>query len=238
MTRIEAVKDTALALAKVHRPLLTELREQFEAVRAASPEDRAEGFQATDARLRRAFRWLERALTYLNGIKPPIAHRFDLGYGFAFESPRFAHGSVWPHERRINGYPVIDEIGVYYEISASKSLSIEVAPGWMPFAQKTLDAFGLQYTCRRETAPKESHGNAVYSVAPVIPAKIALRADYRTNRLSVTLINVDRLERVSLEFESTAFDEPALEDLVRIMLGRDSAFLKRARLSVIPVTRQ
>lgn len=232
------MNNTALALAKVRRPMLIQLREQYEAARVAQPEDRVEDFQATDARLRRAFRWLERALTYLNGIKPAIDHRFDLGYGFAFESPRFAHGSVWPHERRINGYPVLDEVGVHYEISASKPLSIEVAPGWMPFAQKTLDAFGLQYSCRRESATDDSVGNAVYSVAPVIPAKIALRADYRTSRVSVTLINVDRLERLSLEFESTAFEEPALEDLVRLMLGCESAFLKRARLSVIPLTKQ
>src|SRR5262249_29906188 len=160
-----------------------------------------------------------RAMTYLNGIKPAIDHRYDLGYGFAFESPRFAHGSVWPHERRINGYPVLDEIGVYYEISASKPLSLEVAPGWMQFAQKTLDAFGLQYSCSRETATGDRPGNALYSVAPVIPARIALRVDYRTSRVSVTLINVDRLERVSLEFESTSFEESALEDLVRLMLG-------------------
>ena len=46
--------------------------------------------------------------------------------------------------------------------------------------------------------------------------------------MTVALANVDRLERVTLEFPSTAIEEPVLEDLVRLMLGRDSAFLKRA----------
>jgi hypothetical protein len=42
---------------------------------------------------------------------------------------------------------------------------------------------------------------------------------------------VDRPERVTLEFPSAAIDEPALEDLVRLILGRDLAFLGRAPLA-------
>jgi hypothetical protein len=49
--------------------------------------------------------------------------------------------------------------------------------------------------------------------------------------VTVALVNVDRLERVTLEFPSTAIEEPVLEDLVRLILGRDSAFLKRGRLA-------
>ena len=62
--------------------LLDELRTQYEAVHEPA-DDRGdvETFQAIDARLRKAFRWLEKAITYLNGLKPPIDHRFDLGTG-------------------------------------------------------------------------------------------------------------------------------------------------------------
>ena len=49
--------------------------------------------------------------------------------------------------------------------------------------------------------------------------------------MTVAIVNVDRLERVTLEFPSTEIDESALEDLVRLILGRDSAFLKRGRLA-------
>ena len=64
-----------------------------------------------------------------------------------------------------------------------------------------------------------------------IPATAVFRPDYKTGLVIVTLVNVDRFERTSLEFESTAIDEPALEDLVRLMLGQDSAFLRRAPLA-------
>ena len=212
--------------------LLDELRVQYEAVRESTHEQGdVESFQAIDARLRKAFRWLEQAITYLNGLKPPIDHRFDLGYGFVFDSPRFARGSVGQHERRIVGFPVLEEINVYYEISASKPLSIEVPPGWVSFATKTLDAFGLEYTSRREEEPDGTLRKCIFSVPPVIPARVSFRVDYQTGLMTVGLVNVDRLERLTLEFPSAAIEEPVLEDLVRLILGQDSAFLKRARLA-------
>ncbi len=212
--------------------LLDELRARYEALPESTDDPgEVERFEAIDARLREAFRWLEKAITYLNGLKPPIEHRFDLGYGYIFDSPRFAHGSVGQHERRIRGFPVVEGIDVNYEVSAAEPLSIEVVPGWVSFAEKTLDAFGLQYTCRRMEDPDGTQRSCIFSVPPVIPARISFRVDYRTGIVIVALANVDRLERVTLEFPSTAIEEPVLEDLVRLMLGRDSAFLKRGRLA-------
>ena len=212
--------------------LLDELRTQYEAARQSATEhSNVEGFRDIDARMRKAFRWLEKAVTYLDGLKPAVDHRFDLGHGLVFESPRFGHGSVGQHERRIVGYPVLDEINIYYEISASKPLSLDVAPGSVALAEKALDDAGLQYASRRV---EDSGGNVrkcAISVPPAIPAAVSFRVDYQTGIVRVLLVNVDRLDRVTLEFHSNAIEEPVLEDLVRLMLGRDSAFLRRAPLA-------
>ncbi len=235
--------DSDVMTSKQHAPIATsnrgsllyELQAQYKAVRD-STDDRGdvESYQEIDKRLRDAFRWLERAITYLNGIKPSIDHRFDLGYGFAFDSPRFAHGSVGQQERRTRGFPVLEEINVYYEISASKPLSIEVVPGWVSFAGKSLDAFGLQYVYRRIEESDGTLRKGIFSVPPVIPARVSFRVNHRTGLVTVTLVNVDRLERVTLEFPSTQIEEPILEDLVRLMLGRDTAFLRHAKFAGLP----
>jgi hypothetical protein len=73
--------------------------------------------------------------------------------------------------------------------------------------------------------------SCIFSVPPVIPARVSFRVDYRTGIVTVALVNVDRLEHVTLEFASTAIEEPVLEDLVRLILGRESAFLKHGRLA-------
>ena len=212
--------------------LLDELRTQYEAARQSTHERAdVEDFQAIDARLRKAFRWLEKAVTYLDGLKPPIDHRFDLGHGLVFESPRFGHGSVGQHERRIVGFPFSTK-----SISTTKSrrqnlLPSRSLPASVALAEKALDDAGLQYTSRRV---EDSGGNVrkcAISVPPAIPAAVAFRADYQTGLVTVALVNVDRLDRVTLEFHSNAIEEPILEDLVRLILGRDSAFLRRAPLA-------
>jgi hypothetical protein len=212
--------------------LLDELRVQYETARQSTHAHAdVEAFQVIDARLRKAFRWLEKAITYLDELKPPIDHRFDLGHGLVFESPRFGHGSIGRHERRIVGFPVLDEINIYYEISAAKPLALEVAPGGAALAEKALDESGLQYTSRRVEDSAGIVRKCAISVPPAIPAAVSFRADYQTGLVTVALANVDRLDRVTLEFHSNAIEEPILEDLVRLILGRDSAFLRRAPLA-------
>ena len=218
----------------MNRPasFLDELRTQYEAARETTEEHtNVESYQAIDARLRKAFRWLEKAMTYLSGLKPPINHRFDVGHGFVFDSPRFGHGSVGMHEHRIVGFPVLDEINIYYEIATSRPLSVEVAPALVGAAEKALDEAGLQYTSRRVEAAGGSVHKCSFSVPPAIPAVVSFRADYQTGIVTATLVNVDRLERVALEFQSSMIEEPVLEDLVRLILGRDSSFLHRAPLA-------
>ena len=132
--------------------LLDELRTQYEAARQV-PHERpyVEGFQQIDARMRKAFRWLEKAIAYLDGLKPPINHRFDLGHGMVFDAPRFGRGFVGQHERRIAGYPVLDEINVYYVIAAAKPLAIDVAPGGWHWRRNpsTAPGFNTRIAVRR-----------------------------------------------------------------------------------------
>jgi hypothetical protein len=212
--------------------LLDELRTQYEAARQSTHEHAdVESFQAIDARLRKAFRWLEKAITYLDGLKPAIDHRFDLGHELVFDSPHFGHGSVGQHESRIVGFPVLDEINIYYEITASKPLVLEVAPGGVAPVEKALDDAGLQYTSRRVEDSAGVVRKCAISVPPAIPAVVSFHVDYQTGIVRVALANVDRLDRITLEFHSNAIEVPVLEDLVRLILGRDSTFLRQAPLA-------
>ena len=73
----------------------------------------------------------------------------------------------------------------------------------------------------------------VITVPPAIPAKASFNVDYQTGIVMVALVNVDRFDRVSLEFHSQAIEESVLEDLIRFILGKNTAFLRRAPLAGI-----
>ena len=214
-----------------HLSLLDELRTRYEATRASQHEHSdVPGFQEIDAQLRKAFRWLEKAITYLDGLHPPIEHRFDLGHGIVFTTPRFERGFVGQHEQRIVGFPVIDEINISYQIVAAAPIPIEVGAGAVVPLEKLLDDAGLQYTARRIEDQAGAVRKCAITIPPEIPAGVSFRADYRTGVVQISLVNVDRFDKVSLEFQSRSIDEAVLEDLVRLIMGRSDAFLHRAPL--------
>jgi len=212
--------------------ILDELRTQYEAARTSEhAHSDVEGYEQINARMRKAYAWLDKAFSYLDGVKPPIAHRFDVGHGLVFEQTKFGRGFVGQHERRINGFPVIDEINIYYEIAAARPLTIEVGPGGVQMAEKALDDAGLQYTACRVEDHTGTVSKCVITVPPAIPAKVSMHVDYLTGLVLVPLVNVDRFDRVALEFHSQAIEEPVLDDLLKFILGRDANFLRRAPLA-------
>ena len=225
------VMETTTTAMPDHVTLLDELREQYEAARA-SPHEHADvpGFQEIDARLRKAFRWLEKVVTYLDGLHLPINHRFDLGHGIVFGPARFKRGFVGQHVQRIVGFPVLDEINITYQIQALAPPAIEVAAGGAALVETILDDAGVRYTARHIEDAAGNVNKCAITVASEIPADISFRADYRTGIVRISFINVDRFDRVSLAFDSRSIDEPMLEDLVRFILGRGDNLLHRAPL--------
>ena len=183
--------------------------------------------------MRKSFRWLEKAIAYLDELKPAIDRRFDLGHGLVFQSPRLGRAYIGQHERRIVGFPVLDEINIYYEVVAAKPLTIEAGFGDAERAEKALDEAGLQFTSKRIEDRGGAAQKTVISVPASIPSSVSFHADYQTGLVRVTVANVDRFDRAILEFHSASIDETVLEDLVRFMLGRSDAFLHRAPLAGI-----
>ena len=88
-------------------------------------------------------------------------------------------------------------------------------------------------TARPSTTRRRSSGYSVFRVEPAIRASVEFKPNYRRRAIDVMLRNVDRFESVLLEFEPAAIDEPALEDLVRFILGESNAFLHRAPLAYV-----
>lgn len=213
---------------------LDALRDEYETVQRSLHEvEDVEAFNVIDARMRKSFRWLEKAVTYLNDLKSPINWRFDLGYGLAFESPRFGRGVVGQHARNIRGFSALDEVNLYYEIAAEAPLSAHVSSVEAEILKARLEAANLRFTLRRVDEANAGTGRFAIAVPPAIPAAVLFNADYRTGVITVTLVNVDRLDRISLAFKSSSVRESVLEDVAKFVLGKDSALLKTAQLAGI-----
>jgi hypothetical protein len=213
---------------------LDALRNEYETVQhSPNAHGAVEECNVIDARMRKCFRWLEKAVTYLNAIKSPIAHRFNLGHGVVFESPRFERGVVGQHTQNMRGFSLIDEINLYYQICASKPITVEMWAVDAELARKDLERANLKFASRRIQDGDGVVRRCIVTVPPEIPAAVIFRADYKTGIVTTTLVNADRFDRVSLAFQSNAIKEQILEDLMKFILGKDRALLHHARLAGI-----
>ena len=110
---------------------------------------------------------------------------------------------------------------------------MRVSPLAAASVEERLRAAALHFHSEAEIDKEKVVRNTVFHVEPAIRASVRFRPDYRRRAIDVMLRNVDRFESVLLEFEPTAVDEPALEDLVRLVLGESNAFLHRAPLAYV-----
>ena len=125
---------------------------------------------------------------------------------------------------------MLDEINMYYEIAA-QPVARDIDPIESPAIQAALDDAGLRFAWRTIEDSAGSVRRCVANVQPFIPAKMAFVVDYQTGVVTAPLVNVDRFDRVTLEFASRDIDDSLLDDLIRFVLGRESTFLRRARLA-------
>ena len=213
---------------------LDALRDEYQTVQhVPSGQGVVEDTAVIDARMRKSFKWLEKAVTYLNGIKSPIKHRFDLGRGIVYEAPRFGRGVLGQHTHNLRGFTVIDEINLYYHVCASKPIAVEMSAVDAELVRKQAEAANLTFDSRRIRDADGTVRRCVVSLPAEIPAAVIFRTDYRTGAVTITLNNADRFDRVSLRLQSNAIKEQLLEDVMKFILGMDRSLLRHARLTGI-----
>ena len=214
----------------------------MEALRARSASARnadatARGPRAVDPRaidrtLLAAFRWLDEAIAHLDVIRPVVAHRFALAGVLTIASPRYDRGFASYRRGAFAGLDLIERVELGYRMTRDEPIRVEVPPLAAAAMEERLRSAQLDFQYRIETDGGRTR-RGVFTVAQAVMAAIRLVPDYDRGLVTAALRNVDRLEPVTLEFASAALDEPALEDLVRLILGEESGFLRRAPLAGI-----
>jgi len=126
---------------------------------------------------------------------------------------------------------------MFYRLAAPKPAVVRVSPMAAVSVEERLRAAALHFHSETELDKDKVVRNTVFHVDPTIRASVRFKPDYRRQAIDVMLRNVDRFESVLLEFEPSAIDEPALEDLVRLVLGESNGFLHRAPLAYVNARR-
>jgi len=216
--------------------LLDELRQRAEALeaqRAAArlPEEKAR--HQIDGALWRAYRWLDEAIGHLEVIRPDVRHQFRLGDYLSFDRLQLDSGFAAFRRHGLATADRLEHVEMFYRLAAPSPAVVRVNPMAAVSVEERLRAAALHFHSETELGQDKIVRNTVFHVDPTIRASVRFKPDYRGHTIDVMLRNVDRFESVLLEFDPGAIDEPALEDLVRLVLGESNAFLHRAPLAYV-----
>ncbi|MEP6656123.1 MAG: hypothetical protein ABJC33_02750 [Betaproteobacteria bacterium] len=218
-----------------HPPgLLDQLRVQSDSLRAkdgGAHQPAEDAMREIDRELWKAFRWLEEAMHHLEVIQPRVEHSFSLPGVLTIKSPRYERGFTSYRRRAVAGMELLQHVEMFYRLTTDSPVIVKVQPGVATSIEERLRAAQLQFRYNTEQDEARVVRYGVFTVTPAITACVRLVPDYGRQRIEVTLRNIDRFESVILDFAGDALDEPALEDLLRFILGENNQFLRRAPLA-------
>ena len=214
--------------------LLDSLRQRSEAARSAGAEAHrplGADIKDIDRRLLASFRWLDEALGHLEVIHPAVAHRFAIEPVLTIAQPRYDRGFVSYRRKEYLGMDLIERVELFYRLVGDAPIRVTTQLAASGAMDERLRAAQLDFQYRVEHDEARGARCGVFSVTPAVTASARFVPDYKRLTVLAMLRNVDRLETVTLEFRPDAIGEPAMEDLVRLMLGEANTFLKRAPLA-------
>ncbi|MDR0771119.1 MAG: hypothetical protein LBE75_07970 [Burkholderiales bacterium] len=213
------------------KSLLDELRMRAEGNTPPSEKNRLSEAQirtSIDQLLWHIHAWLEEVARYLETLHPPVSHEFRFGNLMVMRSLTLEQSFVSYRRQRFGEQELLDHIELYYRLTCPSSPIIRVPSLSANDVETRLRVAGLAF----ESSPEVDEWRAVravqFKILPEIKTTIRLEPDYVQHKIGVRLSNVDRFEVMQMLFSPAQLDEEALEDLVRLILGESTAFLKRA----------
>jgi hypothetical protein len=164
-------------------------------------------------------------------IKPVVAHEFRIESLFGLSGLQIEQGFVSYRRRDDGGHDLLEYVETFYKLSGRDPMKLKVPASAVSATEMRLRNAGMPFRYQAQTDERKVIQTGTFTVQPAVLASIRFDPDYRRQEIDVRLTNVDRFESVNLEFKPEQFDESALEDLVRLVLGETNTFLRRAPLS-------
>jgi hypothetical protein len=221
-------------MAKTPRSyLLEQLRAQADAVatkRLQQLKLSTEVIDKLDRRLHAVFQYFDEACKLLQVVCPPIEREFVLGELARYEGLTFERGNVMFRKQRLQDRDVYDYVVVYYNLAGEPPPPFRVAIRHSPEIERALNSANIEFSSDTDSNVRGGAASNVIRIKPGLRCEIRFDPDFESERIVVTLHNVDRFEPVILDFLPEALDVATLDDLVNLMLGKPSQFLLRAPL--------
>jgi len=172
--------------------------------------------------------WLEEVARYLQTLRPTVSHEFNFSNLMVMRSLTLEQSFVSFRRQRFGEQELLDHVEFYYRLMCPVSSIIRVPSTVANETETRLRVAGLAFEVSPEMDEKRIVRAVQFKIVPEIKSTIRIEPDYVQHKIGVRLSNVDRFEAMQMVFTPSQLNEDALEDMVRLMLGESTAFMKRA----------
>lgn len=213
--------------------LLERLKQQAQTVqrssvkRDADAELRALHLSAT---LDVAFHYLNDLIKQLNIIKPPVPKEFIFPGNIVFSELGWVEGAA-----DFRMLPTATEDRLYetvhtrFRLAAPRQLQVERDALGVEPLRKTLHDYNITFQVEERKNKRGQVESAVFTFPCEVKAGFLIKADYATDGLVLRTRNIDRFGMMEFRLQGKELTLTTLDELVQLMLGQKSRFLRLFR---------
>jgi hypothetical protein len=215
--------------------LLDRLKQQAQTVQGTQlgrdDDQELRAFQLS-ASLGAAFHYLNDLVKQLNIIKPAVPKEFALAGNIVFSGMGWVEGTA---DARM--LPTATEDRLYetltarFRLAAPRQLEAERDVLGVEPLRKLLHDANIVFRVEERKNKRSQVESALFSFPCEVKAGFLIKADYATNDLVLRTRNIDRFGMMEFRLQPDDLTQATLDDLVQLMLGQESQFLKRFRRS-------
>lgn len=215
--------------------LLDRLRQQAQTVQGANPgrdvDEELLAFRLS-ASLGAAFRYLDDLIKQLNIIKPAVPKEFALAGNIVFSGMGWVEGAA---DARM--LPTATEDRLYetltarFRLAAPRQLEAERDVLGVEPLRKLLHDANIAFRAEERKNQRSQTESALFTIPCEIKAGFMIKADYAANEFVLRTRNIDRFGMMEFRLRADDLTQATLDELVQLMLGQESQFLKRFRRS-------
>ncbi len=211
-------------------PLMERLR------RAAAAKQHADSTLSTAIRqheaelgkvLERAHAYLRDLTEQLNIVQPVRQRPYRFHGSIAFAHLAWRHGETDYRLRAERGeLRVFEKVTLRFHLAAAP-LQVEREPPALEKLHEALNHWHVPFTTREV---RNNRGNIIrvsFTITPDVRGYVSIAADDVQRLLRIRLHHVERFGSLDFQVPPAAFDDEAIEDLAKLLLGEPSRFMQK-----------
>ena len=214
--------------------LLDDLKKQAEQVKAQE-SGRTQTLQTnsvmTDIALKRAFQYLNDLGKQLNVVQPPRAHEFKLPQTPDIGPAKMKEFFCDYRSKNVGGKDYVAEVAMAFRIGSDQVITVKKKPEEMERYRDLLWQYNIEHKSEQIRNERKVINHEIFNVPCWFRAQAKIDGDHETGRIKIITKNVGEFEINIWQLTSAEFNEQAIEEFAKFLIGQPNTFREIAKKS-------